>query len=406
MIDANGAIIAQSNNSLQESLNSNLLFVDTTKILRERVQPLDQNPFAPQNSFQASATDLYSVNPLDAGMRVILPGTTGGANTYYIRVRSSNLKPNDPSSNLQNASLERGGLTTGAYRLQVRLQQNDEVAGSTVRYADIRFATNGIEVNGGPAHSPLLGQVGEQGFSGDATDTLVTGPLIQSLPGLGNIVNSDRGSVSVAGTLGNGANGVADVDLYSFSVNRDQTQSGSTTHISTVFDIDYADGIGRPDTTLWVYRIVNNNPVLVLVGTDSNVADDRSAPEQGSDLDSLGRGSVGSRDPFIGAAELPAGNYIVAVTNNSRIAAAMQQYQIANPVNSSIRLEPINSVDRLFVDRIGGTSRDTANGAPVLFPMTNPDGGVAQANAVSMDACGFDDVCYSQQRHRIAAGVW
>ncbi len=159
MIDANGAIIAQSNNSLQESLNPNLLFVDTTKILRERVQPLDQNPFAPQNSFQASATDLYSVNPLDAGMRVILPGTTGGANTYYIRVRSSNLKPGDAAGNLQNPNLVRSGLTTGAYRLQVRLQQNDEVAGTTVRYADIRFATTGIEVNGGPAHSPLLGQV-------------------------------------------------------------------------------------------------------------------------------------------------------------------------------------------------------------------------------------------------------
>ena len=222
----------------------------------------------------------------------------------------------------QANGLVREGLTTGAYRLQVRMQQDDEVAGSTVRYADIRYATIGIEANGAPAHSPLLGQVGEQGFNNDASDTLTTGPLLQSLPGLGNIVNSDRGSVSVAGTLGNGVNGVADVDLYSFTVNRDQTQSGPNTHISTVFDIDYADGIGRPDTTLWVYRVVNNSPVLVLVGTDSNIADDRAAPEQGSDLDALSRGSVGSRDPFIGAAELPAGNYIVAVSNNSRIAAA------------------------------------------------------------------------------------
>ncbi len=64
------------------------------------------------------------------------------------------------------------------------------------------------------------------------------------------------------------------------------------------------------------------------------------------------------------------------------MAAAMQQYQVANPINTNIRLEPVNSVDRLFVDRIGGSSPDTANGAPVLFPMTNPDGGVAQANAV------------------------
>ena len=63
----------------------------------------------------------------------------------------------------------------------------------------------------------------------------------------------------------------------------------------------------------------------------------------------------------------------------------MQQYQIANAVNTSIRLEPINSVDRLFVDRIGGISNDTANAGTVtnvLFPMTNPDGGVAPTNSV------------------------
>ncbi len=386
IVDSNGAVIAQSNNSLQESANPALLFVttDATKITPEKVQPLDQDPFAPRNSFQTTtATDLYSVNPLDAGMRVILPGTVGGSNTYYVRVRSSNLKPGDAATKLQDVTKERDGLTTGAYRLQVRMQQNDETAGSTVRFADIRFATNGIEANGLPAHSPLLAQVGEQGAAGgtDALDSptnLVNGGQVAVIPGLGNIVNSDRGSVSLGGGIGS----ATDIDIYSFSINRDATQSGPNTHIATVLDIDYADGLGRPDSTLWVYRVVNNSPVLVLIGTDSSIADDRSAPEQGSDLDALSRGSVGARDPFIGASELPAGNYFVAVSNNSRMATAMQQYQTAAPANALIRLEPVNSVNRLFIDRVGGTSPDTTAAAPVLFTTAAVGGGIAASSTV------------------------
>ena len=38
--------------------------------------------------------------------------------------------------------------TSGEYRLQIRLRQLDEFPGSTVRYADIRYATNGIELIG------------------------------------------------------------------------------------------------------------------------------------------------------------------------------------------------------------------------------------------------------------------
>ncbi len=390
LVDSSGVIIAQSNNSLQESANPSLIFITSNpaKITPEKVQPLDQDPFAPKNSFQPTlATDLYSVNPLDAGLRVILPGTAGGSNTYYVRVRSSNLKPGDAASKLQDVTKERDGLTTGAYRLQVRLQQNDETAGSTIRFADIRFATNGIEANGMPAHSPLLGQIGEQGNGGsDAVDSLtnlVNGPNVITPPGFGNIANSDRGSVSLAGTIGGGGTaGAGDIDLYSFSINRDATQGGPNTHISTVLDIDYADGLGRPDTSLWVYRIVNNSPVLVLIGTDSNIADDRSAPEQGSDLDALSRGSVGARDPFIGASELPAGNYIVAVSNNSRMAASMQQYQTATPSNALIRLEPVNSVNRLFVDRIGGTSPDTTTAAPVIFTTDTSGGGISAGNTI------------------------
>ena len=55
------------------------------------------------------------------------------------------------------------GLTSGVYQLQLRLRETDEVPGSTVQYADIRYATNGIEVFGQPTHSPLTGEAGEDG---------------------------------------------------------------------------------------------------------------------------------------------------------------------------------------------------------------------------------------------------
>lgn len=348
LIDVRGNIIAQSNNSLAESAGTESRFVtaDAAQITPDKVLPLDTSPFAPANSFAPGIDrDLYSVNPRDAGMRIVLPGATGAANTYYIRVRSSNLAPGDPVSKLQDPAAERAGLSKGNYRLQVRLQQEDEVAGSSVRYADIRFATIGIETRGMPGSSPLLGQVAE----GTGTTNL------------GNIINSDRGSVTVAGFLNENANN--NVDLYSFTVQRGSTQvidpTDGATHISTVFDVDYADGFGRPDTTLWVFDSAGR---LVLVGTDSNIADDRSAPRQGADLDDLTRGSSGSRDPFIGAAELPPGNYTVAVTNTSQIATALNQYQQANASNPLVRLEPINSVNRIAVDRFEGFNLiETAN---------------------------------------------
>lgn len=339
LLDASGQILAQSDNSLRESAGTESRFVsaDTSKIKPEQVMELDSDVHAVANSFDpTSDQDLYSVNPLDAGMRIVLPGTAGSINNYFIRVRSSNVGPGQSTSRLQDPSLEREGLSQGNYRLQVRMQQTDEIAGSTIRYADIRYATVGIEANGMPAHSQLLGQLTSNG-----TNT-----------NLGNIFNSDLASVTVAGNLGTAGT----VEFYTFEVNRSGTQTipgvSGTTHLSTILDIDYADGFGRPDTALWVFDSQNR---LVLIGTDSNVADDRAAPLNGADVDDLSRGSMGARDPFIGASELPAGTYTVAVTNNSQIAATFDQYQNATATNPLVRLEPVNSVNRISVDRFEPT---------------------------------------------------
>jgi hypothetical protein len=53
------------------------------------------------------------------------------------------------------------GLTSGVYQLQVRTRETDEVPGSTVRYSEIRYAQNGVELIGLPKSSPLLGEAME-----------------------------------------------------------------------------------------------------------------------------------------------------------------------------------------------------------------------------------------------------
>ena len=209
-------------------------------------------------------------------MRVVLPGVSGeGLNeTYYIRVSSEN------------------GLTNGEYQLQVRLRQVDEKPGSIVQHADIRFATNGIEVIGLPFHSPLLGEVGETGANNNT---------IGAAQQLGNILDSDRTTFSIGGNLSGG-----DVDFYEFSADHQIFENGADSLQSipgiadegllwsTVIDVDYADGFGRADSTAVVYQQDSaGNWIPVLIGRESNIASDQPAPGQGIDVDDLTRGSAG-----------------------------------------------------------------------------------------------------------------
>ena len=53
------------------------------------------------------------------------------------------------------------GLSKGSYQLQIRLSEVDEVPGSSVSYADIRYAQNGLSFVGVPGNSPLLGENAE-----------------------------------------------------------------------------------------------------------------------------------------------------------------------------------------------------------------------------------------------------
>ncbi|MFH1924029.1 MAG: hypothetical protein ABIP48_29595, partial [Planctomycetota bacterium] len=263
--------------------------------------------------------DYYTLNYLDAGFRVVLPGPAGQTGTYFVRVRSES-----PNLNVLD-----GGLTSGEYQLQVRLQQRDEKPGSTVRYADIRYATTGIDVRGLPAHSPLLSE-------SDETTADNQGP--GGAQNLGNLLETDRNTISVAGQLSTSA----DIDFYRLNVDYPYTELGSSIQAiggvndggktwATVFDLDYADGLTRGDTTMLVFD-ANGTPILI--GRESNIIDDQPAPGQGNDLDDLTRGSVGKLDPFIGTVQLVAGTpssssgteYYVAVSANGRLLTDLNQY--------------------------------------------------------------------------------
>lgn len=289
--------------------------------------------------------DFYTTNPKDAGMRVILPGAPDSTNTYYIRVRS------------------RDGLTSGEYQLQIRTRQVDEHPGSLITFSQIRYATDGIEVRGLPGHSPLVGEAGEP-----TENTPGVNDSIGSATPLGNILNSDQNTFSVAGNLSDiAATGIADdLDFYEFQVTYTDVQSSGGSVASLIFDIDYADGLARPDTSLYLF---NSTGSLIRYATNSNVADDRPAPGDNDSLDDPSRGTAGALDPLLGTVQLSQGTYYIAVTAGSNRPLVLNQFTTANPAETDVRLEPIESIFRISADRIGSQISGTAQSNGSLTPL-------------------------------------
>ena len=234
------------------------------------------------------AGDHYSLNPKDAGMRVVLPGDGQPVGTpiqYFIRVRSqpryepvTTVAPNGSVTAQTKAAYEadladpakvKSGATSGAYELRVRLRQLDEKPGSTVRYADIRYPTIGIDVQGLPRNTPLVGETAEN--AGGSNETFATAQYV------GNLLQTDRNTISIAGNISDSG----DIDWYTFALNYEQIQSiggvnGGKKTWATVFDLDYGDGI-RGDLTISVF---DSSGRLLYIGRDSNVAADQPGAGQ------------------------------------------------------------------------------------------------------------------------------
>ncbi len=374
LVDANGRTLALSDDSLQEEADPNKLVL-SFDIPAGSVHSLRKSPAELYyRSALGAPKDLYSTNPRDAGLRVVLPGETGANNLYHIRVRSSSLRAGDAASKLIDPAQLNGGLTFGSYQLQVRLQEIDEIPGSGVTYADIRYAANGLDLTGVPRSSPLLGENRE-------IPEPFTGPQINDTPAtaqrLGNLLQTDRGAISIGGNLNEFTNTdiwADDVDWYQFEINYEAVSfTGLREYFSTVFDIDYADGIGRPDTSMYVWDtdIAGNPRNLILIGLDSNRVDDQAGATRGADNADLSRGSGGNLDPLIGPIELPTGRYFVAVTNSDRTPQILATYNDPASNAANIRLQPIESTRYIAEDHVlyqQGGFTGTPPITPVLFP--------------------------------------
>ena len=382
LLDGNGNVLALSQNSRDESITGELTYVNFRDVTSgdfigfdpDQALPMPMDPDARTNRAGGGAVDLYSTNDGDAAMRVVLPGSVGTVRTYYVRVRSSN--PSDLSDPSQIISSITDGQTSGTYQLQIRLQETDEVAGSTIRYSDIRYATRGIEVIGLPAHSPLGGELFNP----------VTG-AVNTLD-LGSLGNTDRGAISVAGQGFNSDQlTFTTTDSYIFTVSRDDLQSlpgalladGEDHKVSTVIDVDYADGISRPDTNVYLYH----DGQLVAIGTNSNISDDLVTPlipNQDAPQDRLSGGSFGVKDAFIGPLELSTiGQYEAVVTNAIQIPANLLQFTDAEAVDTLVRLEPLDSTVRIADDRFDRTGASSPtpieSQAPVTLQVAFEDSG-------------------------------
>ncbi len=337
LVDANGNVLARSDQALAEQKNA-----------KANGDPLQAGPMltglSPNNlaqPLQASQTGVaglglenyWSTNPYDPGFRVTLPGPAG-VNNYYVRIYAKGATDANGNPipgvtympNVGSTTAKSHGLAGGQYQLQVRLQQMVEVPGSTVQNADIRFATNGIDVEGLPAHSPLIANTSVA--AGVATTTGANTP-VNNLPAqnLGDLITTDTSSLNAAGNLA----ALNSVQWYKFNLTYAQIQviggfSGGAKTWSTVFDVGYADGLTRPDTEIDVYDSAGN---LIYVGRDSNVADQQPQPGAGLDSGGLAHSSFGQLDPYIGPVQLQTGTpgsaqtYYVAIHSSNVLPSAL-----------------------------------------------------------------------------------
>lgn len=302
--------------------------------------------------------DAYSTNPKDAGFRIQLPGESGTRNLFHVRVRSSNTTNPLDFATLTDPAQVGGGLSQGNYQLQIRLSELDEQPGTQFNLADIRYASTGLQIIGQPLHSPLLGEEFEIAGDNDSLENAQPlGPFGNGndSEANSNLLASDRAARSFAGSLSD----ATDVDWYSFTVNYENlTRDAAGLFFSTVFDLDYASGFARADMALYVF---DANGQLILVGGDSNIADDLPGLASSSNTDDLSRGSAGAEDPFIGAAELSEGTYFVAVSNQQQVPQPLDQFFNADSATPLLRLEPIDSVTRIVEDRINFSGGGTAS---------------------------------------------
>ncbi|RMF42904.1 MAG: tandem-95 repeat protein, partial [Planctomycetota bacterium] len=367
LLDANGRLLARSDNSTSEADNPSTIFT-TSLISAQAVNPLPERIGQTRRSSSGAVQEDGTTNPRDPGFRVLLPGAAGSRSTYFFRVRSAGLDIADPA----------GGLSDGSYMAQVRLREQQEFPGSTISFADIRYAMNGVHTRGLPGTSPFLGEIaedesadasfpgsGQQFASNDSAQGLSSvGPAFGSPYDrqtgsrpqyIGNILDTALGGISVAGTISSSD----DVDFYRLDIAQEDVVGTVGGVVPVVIDLDYADGFNRADTSINIFREESSLTFfgepqyrLIYSGDGSNIAEDQPRPLAGTDQEDLSRGSAGNADPYIGPIALAPGTYMIAVSS----AAYQPRAKLLNPFD----VEPINSIRRIVDTQFvqGVTSAD------------------------------------------------
>jgi hypothetical protein len=379
LVSANGTVLARSDNALDEANNPALLqqilpgntaqpLADGTLLggnndTESAYSGLTNTIYDPASLQLPSLRNQFSSNPLDAGFRVTLPGNPGSptASNYYVRVYSKNTNGSGSAQFVPGR-----GTSSGPYQLQIRLQETKQYAGSTVQYADIRYATNGITVQGLPVDSPLVGDAGQTPTAGVDPGTAQD---------LGNLLSTNQGAINVAGNVA----APTQVTWYKFEANYNLLQAiaglnAGNKSVAAMFDVNYADGLSRPDTTISVF---DSNGMLIYEGRGSNVPDDQASNSPGA-ASNLSFGSYGKLDPYVGAVQLPAGagsgnplTYFVAISSSAMLPTALDASFNAGSANTLVRLEPIDSVSRIAEDHIGSQGGETAQPPSSLTPLFN-----------------------------------
>lgn len=375
LLDANGNLLARSDNSTQEAMDPSLL-VRSPLVDPSSINPLASRITGARTTASGEAKEDGTTNPLDPGLRIRLPGSPGARSNFFFRVRSAST----------NSDASGAGLTKGSYQVQLRMQEAQEWAGSTVNYADIRFAMNGVHLRGLPGESPLLGEAAEDeaatstrfdeftsnngvaigdgrafGFSSFFGDPQFGDRETGNRPQyLGNILDTAKGAISVAGEL----DSFDDLDFYMLEINQEDIIDGPGGFASLVFDLDYADGLNRPDTSINIFRQersdnfnFENQYRLVYTSDSSNIAEDQPRPLSITDAEDLSRGSAGTNDAYIGPVALQEGTYLVGVSSAA--------YQPRTRVLYPFDVKPIDSIRRI-VDEGWSTSNLTTAEPPVV----------------------------------------
>lgn len=298
--------------------------------------------------WERNSLDDYGLNEKDSGFKVTLPGVAGVETQYYLRVKS-NVNDSNTTDNTSGAIASLEGRTYGEYNIQIRLRETQEKAGCTVQYAQIFYATNGIEVIGTPSSSPLTVDTAdvEIGITGKNIDPNGIGKndTFRAAQNIGNVLETTHGSMSLTGYIASSN----DIDWYKFDVKIPNQQNipgvsnvGNGVYPLTI-DVDYSDGMGRAKVNLWLF---DASGTLIASSTGSNITGDQATPFTGADSSNLESGSGGTGDPYIGTFYVPEGTYYVAVAPQHMTPAALSQ--------QLLRQESVDSVERIVEDDMSG----------------------------------------------------